>query len=82
LSSVFVQNPVEVTVSLATQATEVESFGVPLFIVPHNVYSDTRKPYLTLKHLNKLKKIRQLRYREKQQQLKNIELVYGNKEEV
>ena len=42
MSSVFVQNPVEVTVSLATQATEVESFGVPLFIVPHNVYSDTR----------------------------------------
>lgn len=44
--------------------------------------SDTRKPYLTLKHLNKLKKIRQLRSKEKQQQLKNIELVYGNKEEV
>ena len=42
MSSVFVQNPVEVTVSLATQATEVESFGIPLFIVPHNVYSNTR----------------------------------------
>jgi len=42
LSSVFYPDPVTVTVSLETAATEIESFGTPLFIVPHNVYTDTR----------------------------------------
>ena len=38
----FIANPVEVTVSLETGSTTVESFETPLFIVPHNVYSSTR----------------------------------------
>lgn len=38
---------------------------------------DTRKPHLTLKHLNKLRKMRELRRFEKSQQSDFHELMYG-----
>lgn len=38
----FYQDPVQVSVSLSTSALETEAFETPLFIVPHNVYQDTR----------------------------------------
>lgn len=38
---------------------------------------DTRKPKLTLKHLNKLRKIKELRSLEKYYQDEQLELIFG-----
>jgi hypothetical protein len=38
---------------------------------------DTRKPQLTLKHLNKLRKMRELRRFERMQQHDMLEIMYG-----
>jgi hypothetical protein len=42
---------------------------------------DTRKPKLTLRHLNKLRKMKELRHFEKLQQHDFLEIMYGLPEE-
>jgi hypothetical protein len=43
----------------------------------HQTESDTRKPKLTLRHLNRLRKMREVRSLEKIYQRDQLEAVYG-----
>ena len=47
-------------------------------IVDKMKVTDTRKPRLTLKHLNKLRKMRELNYLEKLFQDEQLQIVFGN----
>ena len=46
--------------------------------VSHSSFTKIRRPRLTLKHLNKLRKMRNLEQIEYDQRVKNLTTVYGN----
>lgn len=43
--------------------------------------SDTRRPRLTLKHLNKLRKLRDIEREERAEHLKIVQVIYKNPDE-
>lgn len=43
--------------------------------------SDTRRPRLTLKHLNKLRKLRDLEREERKNHVQTVKTIYGSSEE-
>lgn len=49
--------------------------------IEQKAIGDTRKPKLTLKHLNKLRKMRELRNLEQINQGRQLELIYGQPSE-